>query len=126
MVSESLRLTGITHSIRSPTSRSLPPCTAQRRDERSAAAMKNAHASGTSSRNTPAGMMASRYFSAYSTQRITRKYSEKSASFSAMGVAVSPGMAEMPAEVTVAVAVRRRTVAVFSSMEAVHSFTAPS
>ena len=100
--------------------------TVQRRDERSVPTRKARHASGTSSRNTPAGMMASRYFSAYSTQRISRKYSEKSASFSAMGVAVSPGMADSPAEVTVAVAVRRRTVAVFSSMEAVHSFTVPS
>ena len=67
--------------------------------------------------------MASRYFSAYRTHRISRKYSEKSASFSAMGVAVSPGMADRPAEVTVAVAVRRKTVSALSSREAVHVFT---
>ena len=51
----------------------------------------------------------------------------KSASFSAMGVAASPGMVEMPAEASVEVAVSRSTVSTFSSMEAmVFSWTAGS
>ena len=65
--------------------------------------------------------MVSRYFSEYRTQRISRKYSEKSASLLAMGVAVSPGMAEIPTEARVEEAVRVRTVSAFSSSEAICS-----
>jgi len=68
--------------------------------------------------NAAAPIMVIRYFSAYSTQRISRKYSVKSASLPAIGVAVSPGIAEMPAEATVDAAVSLSTVSAFSLMDA--------
>ena len=68
--------------------------------------------------NTPAPMIESRYFSEYSTQRIKRKYSEKSASLPAIGVAVSPGMADTPNDARDAEAVSFRTSSVFSSITA--------
>ena len=62
--------------------------------------------------------MVSKYFSRYKAQRTSRKPVLRSASFSAMGVAESPGSRVIAAEAAVVAAVSSRTVVCFSSSAA--------
>ena len=62
-------------------------------------------------------MMVSRYFSRKIAHSTMRKYPLRSASFSAMGVAASPGKSVMAAEAAVEAAVSSSTVSCFLSSD---------
>ena len=81
-------------------------------------AMSSRQASGKRSRKAAPAVMVSRYFSRKIAQRTMRKYPLRSASLSAIGVAVSPGSRVMAAEAAVEAAVSSNTVSCFACREA--------
>lgn len=72
------------------------------------------HASGNRTWNAALAVMVNRYFSKKMAHRTMRKYPLRSASFSATGVAMSPGSSVMAAEAAVEAAVSSSTVVCFS------------
>ena len=79
-----------------------------------ALAAPSRHASGNRTWNAALAVMVSRYFSKKMAHRTMRKYPLRSASFSATGVAMSPGSSVMAAEAAVEAAVSSSTVVCFS------------
>ena len=79
----------------------------------------NTQAIGINIINAAYPVIVSKYFSKNNAHNTTRKYELKSASFSAIGVPVSPGINVIAAEAAVEAAVNSITVVFFSSKDCI-------